>query len=125
MRPTRLAPPTNPTIKENEMGKLKDKYLSVDTPPDAFDQYYEDISLVFDNDETTQIILYTMCKQSDGEEKVLAHKIRNLYNDAMDYVSRETAQNTLGNMLVRQMCSNMPLSVFERIARDLLADYKK
>jgi hypothetical protein len=107
------------------MGKLKDKYLSVDTPPDAFDQYYEDISLVFDNDETTQIILYTMCKQSDGEEKALAHKIRNLYNEAMDYVSRETAQNTLGNMLVRQMCSNMPLSVFERIARDLLADYKK
>jgi phage gp29-like protein len=118
------------------MGKLKDKYLSVDTPPDTYDQYYDDISIVFENNEAAQILLHMMCQQSlqAVEERdlpasvavsVIAHKIRDLYDDAIDYVSRETAENTLGNMLVQQMCTNMPLSVFERIARDLLADYRK
>ena len=119
------------------MGKLKDLYLSTDTPPDAFEQYYKDISLVLDNNETAQIMIGLMCERvllrrvTDTEQannvavQLLARKIEDLYIKAIDYVSRETAQNTLGNMLVQQMCYNMPLSVFEKIARDYLTDYKK
>ena len=114
------------------MGKLKDLHLSEDTPPDAFEQYYNDISLVLDNNETAQIMIGLMCERVLSKEVTynvavlqLARKIEDLYIKAIDYVSRETAQNALGNMLVQQMCYNMPLSVFERIARDTLNDYKQ
>lgn len=114
------------------MGKLKDLHLSKDTPPDAFEQYYRDISLVLDNNETAQIMIGLMCEQvltknlaDNVSAYLLARKIEDLYVKAIDYVSRETAQNTLGNMLIQEMCYNMPLSVFERIAEDILGDYKK
>lgn len=118
------------------MGKLKDLHLSEDVPPDAFDQYYIDISLVLDNNETAQLMMGTMCEQALEEAKkrslsnaiainIFAYKIQEFYIRSIDYVSRETAQNSVGNMLVQQMCYNIPLYVFDRIAKDFFTDYIK
>jgi hypothetical protein len=134
--PNDSLPPTNPTTKEINMGKLKDLHLSEDVPPDAFDQYYIDISLVLDNNETAQLMMGTMCEQALDEAKkrslsnaiainIFAYKIQEFYIRSIDYVSRETAQNSVGNMLVQQMCYNIPLYVFDRIAKDFFTDYIK
>ncbi len=81
--------------------------------------WYEDIKAVFDNHTYAYLWVESLMEQGTDEES-LASALRLYYDDCIDFILRETPSNAVGHRLISQMCLNIPLAVFRRIARDYL-----
>jgi hypothetical protein len=81
--------------------------------------WYEDIKVVFDNHPYAYLWVERLVEQGTDED-TLARELRRYYDDCIDFILRETPTNAVGHALISQICLNIPLAVFRRIARDYL-----
>ena len=79
------------------------------------EQMSYDIRLIWDNDYDTYNTIQVLIDEAD--EKVdLVHALADFYEESIDFILRETPEQSIGNMLVGQICYNPGLSVFDDIA---------
>lgn len=79
------------------------------------EQMADDIRMVWDNDyaayNTIQVLI------DEAEHVVdLAHALNDFYEESIDFILRETPEQSIGNALVGQICLYVGMSVFDQIA---------
>jgi len=79
------------------------------------EQLSYDIRIVWDNDYDTYQTIQILINEADGPYN-LALALADFYEDAIDFILRETPHQWIGNALVSQICCNVGTSVFEDIA---------
>jgi hypothetical protein len=90
----------------------------------AEERAVRDISMVWDNDEGCHIFIKAMVKRSSSAWE-LAQALREFYEISIDEILRETPERSAGNMLIREMCFYIPVSVFDTLAETYWEDLKE
>jgi hypothetical protein len=82
----------------------------------------QDIQSALDNHEWTQMSIYEMVRDAESVYE-FSYMLHEYYDAAIEFIVRETPENCLGNLIVQIMCTNLPHSVFESLARHYWAGY--
>lgn len=90
----------------------------------AEERAVRDISMVWDNDEGCHYYIVEMVKRAASEWE-LAQALREFYEISIDEILRETPERAAGNMLIREMCFYLPVSVFDKLAQDYWSSMKE
>lgn len=84
-------------------------------------RWQNEIGMVMDNHVGFQYFLPDMIARSTDSYE-LAQYLQDFYNDSIDAVLRDTAEDSVGHWLVREMCLNLPRYVFEGLAQQYWED---
>lgn len=87
------------------------------------EQMAYDIRIVWDNDEDTHNTIQVLIDESDHIVD-LVNALADFYEESIDFILRETPEQSIGNALVRQICLNPGMSVFDQIAAAYWRDRK-
>lgn len=79
------------------------------------EQLSYDIRLVWDNDYDTYQTIQVLIDNAEAKWQ-LGSALSAFYEESIDFILRETPDNSIGNMLVSQICYNPGISVFDEIA---------
>ena len=74
------------------------------------------IRLIWDNDEYAHLYVQELVRDADSIS-VLSDALNDFYHESIDFVLRETPSQSIGHMLVAELCLNPGTSVFDEIAR--------
>ena len=84
-------------------------------------QWVRDVTLVFDNDFGTHVGIAGMvalAQLEDDPSRILAEYLREIYEESIICSIKD--DNSLGNLLIREICLGTPSWWFESIANDYL-----
>lgn len=84
-------------------------------------RWQNDIGMVLDNHVGCQYFLPDMIARSANSQE-LAGYLQEFYTDSIDRVLRDVPEDAVGHWLVREMCCNLPLYVFEGLAQQYWED---
>lgn len=97
--------------------KWDDLYRQVKDTRTYPEQMAYDITLMWSNDYDVYKYIQTLIDEAD-DWPVLSDALSDFYEESIDFVLRHTPEQSIGHMLVGEICYHIGRDVFDSIARD-------